>query len=43
MFLFVIGVRRYVIGSIGPTNKTLTISPSVDRPDFRNISNDNVL
>ena len=25
-------------GSIGPTNRTLSISPSVERPDFRNIT-----
>ena len=33
------GVKRYVAGSIGPTNRTLSISPSVEQPDFRNISN----
>lgn len=25
-------------GSLGPTNKTLSVSPSVERPDYRNIS-----
>ncbi|CAI5443928.1 unnamed protein product [Caenorhabditis angaria] len=30
------GRRRYVCGAIGPTNKTLSISPSVEKPDFRN-------
>ena len=25
-------------GAMGPTNRTLSISPSVERPDFRNIS-----
>ena len=32
------GKLRFVAGAIGPTNRTLSISPSVDRPDFRNIS-----
>ncbi|VDD92473.1 unnamed protein product [Enterobius vermicularis] len=32
------GIRRFVCGSIGPTNKTLSISPSVERPDYRNIT-----
>ena len=32
------GIQRYAVGSIGPTNRTLSISPSVERPDFRNIS-----
>ncbi|XP_033963936.2 methionine synthase-like [Pseudochaenichthys georgianus] len=32
------GCKRYVAGAVGPTNKTLSVSPSVDRPDFRNIS-----
>ena len=32
------GVVRYVIGVLGPTNKTLSLSPSVDNPAFRNIS-----
>uniref|UniRef100_A0A158R547 Methionine synthase n=1 Tax=Syphacia muris TaxID=451379 RepID=A0A158R547_9BILA len=31
------GIRRFVCGSIGPTNKTLSISPSVENPDYRNI------
>jgi len=26
-----------VAGAMGPTNRTLSISPSVERPDFRNI------
>ena len=29
---------RYVVGSIGPTNRTASLSPDVNRPDFRNIS-----
>ncbi|XP_030855479.1 methionine synthase [Strongylocentrotus purpuratus] len=37
------GVRRYVAGAIGPTNRTLSISPSVERPDFRNITFDEMV
>jgi 5-methyltetrahydrofolate--homocysteine methyltransferase len=29
---------RFVAGAIGPTNKTCSISPSVDKPELRNIS-----
>jgi methionine synthase I (cobalamin-dependent) len=32
------GVKRFVAGALGPTNKTLSVSPSVERPDYRNIS-----
>ena len=32
------GERKYVAGAVGPTNRTLSISPSVERPDYRNIS-----
>uniref|UniRef100_A0A7I4Y8N2 Methionine synthase n=1 Tax=Haemonchus contortus TaxID=6289 RepID=A0A7I4Y8N2_HAECO len=32
------GKRCFVCGSIGPTNKTLSISPSVEKPDMRNIT-----
>ncbi|KAF1765910.1 hypothetical protein GCK72_005863 [Caenorhabditis remanei] len=32
------GRRRYVCGAIGPTNRTLSISPSVEKPDFRNVT-----
>ncbi|CAD6191477.1 unnamed protein product [Caenorhabditis auriculariae] len=32
------GRQRYVCGAIGPTNKTLSISPSVEKPDFRNVT-----
>ena len=32
------GKRKYVAGAMGPTNRTLSISPSVERPDFRNIT-----
>ncbi|ELT98045.1 hypothetical protein CAPTEDRAFT_173307 [Capitella teleta] len=34
------GVRRYVAGAMGPTNRTLSISPSVERPEYRNITFD---
>lgn len=30
------GRRRYVCGAIGPTNRTLSISPDVNDPSFRN-------
>lgn len=30
--------QRYVAGAMGPTNRTLSISPSVERPDYRNIT-----
>jgi len=29
---------RFVVGSLGPTNRTASLSPDVNRPDFRNIS-----
>jgi 5-methyltetrahydrofolate--homocysteine methyltransferase len=29
---------RYVVGSLGPTNRTASLSPDINRPDFRNIS-----
>lgn len=32
------GRRRYVCGAIGPTNRTLSISPDVNDPSFRNIT-----
>ncbi len=32
--------RRFVAGSIGPTNRTLSISPDVGNPAFRNITFD---
>lgn len=33
-----LGIRKYVAGAMGPTNRTLSVSPSVERPDYRNIS-----
>ncbi|KAF7648951.1 hypothetical protein LDENG_00149660 [Lucifuga dentata] len=37
------GVKRYVAGAVGPTNKTLSVSPSVERPDLRNITFDELV
>jgi 5-methyltetrahydrofolate--homocysteine methyltransferase len=34
------GRPRYVAGSVGPTNRTATLSPDVERPEFRNVSYD---
>ncbi|MGY2892237.1 methionine synthase [Deinococcus sp. UYEF24] len=34
------GHPRYVAGSVGPTNRTATLSPDVERPEFRNVSYD---
>lgn len=36
------GVRRFVAGSIGPTNKTLSISPDVNDPAYREIDFDSL-
>jgi len=36
--LLLAGCKRFVAGAVGPTNKTLSVSPSVERPDYRNIS-----
>ena len=33
-----IGTERFVAGAMGPTNRTLSISPSVEKPGYRNIS-----
>ena len=33
------GIPKYVAGAMGPTNRTLSISPSVEKPEFRNIRN----
>ena len=32
------GKPRFVVGSLGPTNRTASLSPDVNRPDFRNIN-----
>ncbi len=34
------GVRRYVAGSMGPTNRTASISPDVSNPGFRAVTFD---
>ncbi|MDR1828158.1 MAG: methionine synthase, partial [Methylobacteriaceae bacterium] len=34
------GRRRYVAGSVGPTNRTLSISPDVNNPGFRTLTFD---
>lgn len=31
---------RFVAGSLGPTNRTASISPDINRPEFRNVSFD---
>lgn len=37
------GKQRFVAGAMGPTNRTLSISPSVESPDFRNIKFDELV
>lgn len=37
------GLPRFVCGAIGPTNKTLSLSPDVDDPGFREVSFDEVV
>lgn len=37
------GVARYVVGAIGPTNRTLSISPSVTNPEYRNVTFDELV
>src|SRR5919206_178237 len=36
------GRRRFVAGAIGPTNRTLSISPDVNNPGFRAVTFDQV-
>ncbi|MCA3565134.1 MAG: methionine synthase [Methylocystis sp.] len=36
------GKRRYVAGAIGPTNRTLSISPDVNNPGYRAVTFDEV-
>lgn len=36
------GVERFVCGSMGPTNKTLSLSPNVEDPGFREVTFDEV-
>ena len=37
------GVTKFVAGALGPTNKTLSISPQVENPAFRNIKWDELV
>ncbi|KFQ56135.1 Methionine synthase, partial [Pelecanus crispus] len=37
------GIKRYVAGAMGPTNRTLSVSPSLERPDYRNITFDELV
>lgn len=34
------GIKSWVLGSIGPTNRTASVSPSVENPAFRNVTFD---
>ncbi len=36
------GVPRFVVGAVGPTNKTLSLSPDVDDPGFREVTFDQI-
>ena len=36
------GRKRYVAGAIGPTSRTLSVSPSVENPAFRNATFDGI-
>ncbi|KAI9498247.1 methionine synthase [Zychaea mexicana] len=37
------GIPRFVCGAIGPTNRTCSISPSVENPAFRNVTFDELV
>lgn len=37
------GRPRYVVGTLGPTNRTASISPDVNNPGFRNITFDDLV
>ncbi|EIE86208.1 methionine synthase [Rhizopus delemar RA 99-880] len=37
------GIRRFVCGAIGPTNRTCSISPSVENPAYRNVTFDELV
>ncbi|GGM08620.1 methionine synthase [Deinococcus aerophilus] len=37
------GRPRWVAGAIGPTNRTATLSPDVERPEFRNVTFDDLV
>merc|ERR1719359_249975 len=34
---------RFVVGAIGPTSKTLSVSPSVEDPSYRNVTWDQLV
>ena len=36
------GTRKFVAGAMGPTNKTLSVSPSVENPAFRGVTYDEI-
>lgn len=36
------GRRRFVVGAVGPTNKTLSLSPNVNDPGYREVDYDQV-
>ncbi|WP_284126605.1 homocysteine S-methyltransferase family protein [Parerythrobacter aestuarii] len=37
------GIERFVCGAMGPTNKTLSLSPDVEDPGFREVSFDEIV
>ncbi len=37
------GVPRFIAGAMGPTNKTLSLSPDVEDPGFREVSFDDIV
>lgn len=37
------GRRIFVAGGLGPSNRTASISPSVERPDYRNVTYDEIV
>ncbi|ACO46011.1 methionine synthase [Deinococcus deserti] len=37
------GRPRWVAGAVGPTNRTATLSPDVERPEFRNVTFDDLV
>ena len=37
------GVPRFVAGAVGPTNKTLSLSPDVEDPGFREVTYDEIV
>lgn len=36
------GIKRFICGAMGPTNKTLSLSPNVEDPGFREVTFDEV-